>query len=160
MTENLLFQYVIFTVLNVIIQTAKSVMTIKCNKYVAAVANAVAYGFYTYIIVLTLCDLPMLEKCIITALANLVGVFVVKWVEEKAEKEKLWKVEATVPYHHAEEMITAAKQLDLSFNYVDISKYYLFNFYCPTQADSNEVKKLLNHFEAKYFVAEAKQEIL
>lgn len=54
MAENLLFQYVIFTVLNVIIQTAKSVMTIKCNKYVAAVANAVAYGLYTYIIV-TLC---------------------------------------------------------------------------------------------------------
>ena len=65
MNETLLFQYVIFTILNVVIQTAKSIMTIKCNKYVAAVANAVAYGFYTYIIVLTLCELPIFEKCLI-----------------------------------------------------------------------------------------------
>ena len=102
MTENLLWQYIIFTVLNVVIQTAKSVMTIKCNKYVASLANAVAYGFYTYIIVLTLCDLPMFEKCVITALANLVGVFAVKWVEEKAEKDKLWKIELTVPTEYIE----------------------------------------------------------
>lgn len=157
MTENLLFQYVIFTVLNVIIQTAKSVMTIKCNKYVAAVANAVAYGFYTYIIVLTLCDLPMLEKCIITALANLVGVFVVKWVEEKAEKDKLWKIELTVPT----EYIETVDKIVVPHSYIQLSdKHTVFNFYCSTPKETEAVKHITQLCDAKYFICEAKQEIL
>lgn len=159
MTENLLFQYVIFTVLNVIIQTAKSVMTIKCNKYVAAIANAVAYGFYTYIIVLTLCDLPMLEKCIITALANLVGVFVVKWVEEKAEKDKLWKIELTVPT--AEVNAIDAELVEVPHSYILLSdKHTVFNFYCATPADTLKVKSIADRHNAKYFICEARQEIL
>lgn len=159
MTENLLWQYIIFTVLNVIIQTAKSVMTIKCNKYVASIANAIAYGFYTYIIVLTLCDLPMLEKCIITALANLVGVFVVKWVEEKAEKEKLWKIELTVPT--AEVDAIDEELAEVPHSYILLSdKHTVFNFYCSTQKDSARVKEIANRHNAKYFICEARQEIL
>ena len=84
--------------LNVIIQTVKSICTIKCGKTVAAIVNAVAYGLYTYIIVLTNCDLPLLAKCLIVASANFVGVWVVKFFEEKARKDKLWKIEATVTF--------------------------------------------------------------
>ena len=31
-------------------------------------------------------------KISVTAAANLVGVFVVKWAEEKKRKDKLWKI--------------------------------------------------------------------
>ena len=157
MTENLLWQYIVFTVLNVIIQTAKSVMTIKCNKYVASLANAVAYGFYTYIIVLTLCDLPMFEKCVITALANLVGVFAVKWVEEKAEKDKLWKIELTVPT----EYIETVDKIVVPHSYIQLSdKHTVFNFYCATPKETEAVKHITQLCDAKYFICEARQEIL
>jgi hypothetical protein len=133
-------------------------MTIKCNKYVAAVANAVAYGFYTYIIVLTLCDLPMLEKCIITALANLVGVFVVKWVEEKAEKDKLWKIETT--FNKKENFIhnldVWAKIHKIPYNYIDIDKYIIVNFYSATQKESLVIKEFIKKFNGNYFVSETK----
>ena len=45
--------YIVFNILNVIIQTIKSIVTIKCNKWIAAIVNAIAYGLYTYIVVLT-----------------------------------------------------------------------------------------------------------
>jgi hypothetical protein len=98
----------------------------------------------------------MWQKCLITFICNVIGVYVVKWVEEKLEKDKLWRIEVTIPNNQAGAVIAEAKNQDLSFNYIDINKYFLFNFYCPTQADSAEVKKLLNQYDAKYFVSESK----
>ena len=51
--------FAIFNVINVSIQTIKSIVTIKCNKWVAAIVNAVAYGLYTYMVVLTTSDLDL-----------------------------------------------------------------------------------------------------
>ena len=154
----LLMLFIVMNVLNVIIQTIKSICTIKCGKVAAAIVNAVAYGLYTYIIVLTNCDLPLLAKCLIVASANFVGVFVVKYFEEKARKDKLWKVEAT--FAHKENFIhnldVWAKVNHIAYNYIDIEKYYVVNFYCPTQNESSIVKEFVNKFNGKYFVSESK----
>ena len=156
----LLILFIVMNVLNVIIQTIKSICTIKCGKAVAAIVNAVAYGLYTYIIVLTNCDLPLLAKCLIVASANFVGVFVVKYFEEKARKDKLWKVECTIPVNQVERLKNLFNQYapDIPYNYIDIQKYCIFNFYCATQAQSATVKTLLEqgNFNAKYFVSESK----
>ena len=144
-------------VLNVIIQTVKSICTIKCGKAVAAVVNAVAYGLYTYIVVLTMCDLPLLAKCLIVAGCNFVGVFVVKFFEEKARKDKLWKVEATVLRGWTDTLHQALVNAEISHNYLEnVGKYTLFNVYCETQAQSAKAKKILDQYNAKYFVSESK----
>ena len=81
----LLLLFVILTILNTIIQTVKSIATIKCGKWVAALVNAVAYGLYTYVIFFTSSEgLDLHTKAVITAVANLIGVYVVKLFEEKA----------------------------------------------------------------------------
>ena len=152
----LLILFIVMNIINVVIQTIKSIATIKCGKWGAAIVNAVAYGLYTYIVVLTMCDIDLLTKCLIVAGANFVGVYVVKLFEEKARKDKLWKVEATIPYSYGTNLIAELKASGLSFNYVDINKYYLFNIYCPTQGESAIVKKHLDKYQAKYFVSESK----
>ena len=152
----LLILFVIMNVLNVVIQTVKSICTIKCGKAVAAVVNAVAYGLYTYIVVLTMCDLPLLAKCLIVAGCNFVGVWVVKFFEEKARKDKLWKVEATIPVEVAEKVKHDLKANGLPYNYIDIEKYYLFNVYCENQEQSKVAKVVLDYYNAKYFVSESK----
>lgn len=153
---NLLVTFILLNVANVIIQTAKSIITIKCGKTPAALANAVAYGLYTIVTVYMLCELPLLQKVAIVALCNLVGVWVVKYFEEKAKRDKLWKVEVTIPAEQAGRMIEDCKYYGFTYNYVDIEKWYLFNFYCPTHADSSKVRKLLHSYDAKYFVTESK----
>ena len=152
----LLILFVVMNVLNVIIQTVKSICTIKCGKTVAAIVNAVAYGLYTYIVVLTMCDLPLLAKCLIVAGCNFVGVWVVKHFEEKARKDKLWKVEATIPVEVAEKVKHDLKANGLPYNYIDIEKYYLFNVYCENQEQSKVAKVVLDYYNAKYFVSESK----
>lgn len=156
MESTLLIQFIIFNILNVIIQTVKSVATIKCGKGMAALINAVAYGFYTYIVVLTMCDLPLLWKALIVALCNLVGVYVVKWIEEKARKDKLWLVKITVPAAEFQDVKTALDGYDIPFTYYDVKKYIVFNTFCETQKETNLVTDLCKKHNGKAFAAENK----
>ncbi len=156
----LLILFIVMNIVNVVIQTVKSIATIKCGKTAAAIVNAVAYGLYTYIVVLTMCDLPLLAKCLIVAGANFVGVWVVKYFEEKARKDKLWKVECTIPAFNAPYLIRLMNEeiSTIPYNYIDIGKYYIFNFYCESQTQSKALKGLfeLENLKAKYFVSESK----
>lgn len=156
----LLMIFIVLNIFNVIIQTAKSICTIKCGKVAASLVNALAYGLYTVVIVYTMCDLPLLLKALIVAACNLVGVFVVKLIEEKAQKDKLWKVEATVSAEKGLELKDWAKllsnQFNLSFNYIEAGKYWVFNFFCSDKEASANIKNLLKEFDAKYFVSETK----
>ena len=97
----------------------------------------------------------------VLAVANLVGVYVVKFFEEKSRKDKLWKVEATVPYDEYETVDFNLTNLYLPHNYILLGeKYAIFNIYCATQKDSEFAKKVLDKFNAKYFVSEAKTSVL
>lgn len=155
MDMELFWIFVVLNVVNVIIQTVKSLCTVKGGKVVAALANAIAYGLYTVVVIYMVCDLPLWLKVIVVGLCNLVGVFVVKWIEEAARKDKLWKVEATVNGQHTREIEYLLK--DIPHSYLVISnKHTLFNFYCSTQKESAKVKEVINSYGAKYFVSESK----
>lgn len=155
MDMKLFWLFVILNVVNVVIQTVKSIATIKCGKTMASIVNAVAYGLYTVVVVYTVCDLPLWLKVAVVGLANLVGVYVVKYIEEKGRKDKLWKIEVTIPAEY-----TDAVDFDLKgipHSYIEISpKHTLFNFYCATQKESTKVKDIVNQYGAKYFVSESK----
>ena len=92
-------------------------------------------------------------KVVVVGVCNLIGVFVVKLIEEKSRKDKLWKVELTVP----KENTSAIDLLDVPHSYVEAGKHTLFNFYCATQSESKTVKEIANKYGAKYFVAESKE---
>ena len=51
MDMNLLLVFIGLNIVNVIIQTIKSIATIKCGKGVASLVNAVAFGLYTVVTV-------------------------------------------------------------------------------------------------------------
>ena len=154
----MLIIFIVLTILNVVIQTIKSIATIKCGKVVASLVNAVAYGLYTYVIFFTSADgIDLHAKALITAFANLVGVYVVKFFEEKARKDKLWKVEATVPYSQWENLDYNLTNHFIEHNYILLGeKYAVFNIYCPYQEQSKWAKKILDQHQAKYFVSESK----
>ena len=154
MDNQLLLEFIIFTMLNVIIQTAKGIITIKGSKFAAASANAVAYGLNTYIIVLTMCELPMILKAVITALVNFVGVYLVKWAEEKTEKTKLWKIEISVLAENAEKIKSALDAFGVSRDDgKKVGKWVKFDTYCYTKKESAFVREIAERYKAKYFAS-------
>ena len=153
---NTILLFALCTAVNVILSTIKSILTVKGGKFSASFINAITYGFYSYVIVLTSADgMPIWLKMAITTICNFVGVYLVKWIEEKARKDKLWKVELTVPTKYTNTIDFDLH--DVPHSYIELSdKHTLFNFYCATQKESAKVKAIANQYEAKYFVAESK----
>ena len=143
MNTKLLLIFIALNITNVIIQTIKSLVTVKCGKTAAALINAAAYGLYTVVVIYTVCELPLYLKALIVAICNLVGVYVVKLIEERARRDKLWKVEATIPVEIAEKVKHDLRANGLPHNYIDIEKYYLFNVYCENQEQSKVAKVIL-----------------
>lgn len=153
---NTILLFALCTAVNVILSTIKSILTVNGGKLSASFINALTYGFYSYVIVLTSADgMPIWLKMVITAICNFIGVYLVKWIEEKARKDKLWKVELTVPTKYTNTIDFDLH--DVPHSYIELSdKHTLFNFYCATQKESAKVKAIANQYEAKYFVAESK----
>ena len=157
MDTKLLLVFIVLNIANVIIQTVKSIATVKCGKVSAAVINAVAYGLYTIVTVYLMCELDLYLKAGIVALCNLVGVYVVKLIEEKARKDKLWKVEATFLSSDTESVSKHLKECGIPFSYIEnVGKYTIFNIYCRAQFESVVVRDMLENYDAKYFVSESK----
>ena len=154
MDYQLLISFIIFSTINVVIQTAKSIITYKGGKFAAATANALAYGLYTYIIVLTMCELPMILKAVITALVNFVGVYLVKWAEEKTEKTKLWKIEISVLAENADKIKNALDAFGISRDDgKPVGKWVKFDTYCYTKKESAFVREIAERYKAKYFAS-------
>lgn len=156
MNIQLFVTFIILNALNVIIQTVKSIATVKCGKVVAAFTNAIAYGLYTVVVVYMVCELPLWLKALVIGLCNLVGVFVVKLIEERIQKDKLWKVEMTVPKGMQVSVIDALDKAGISFNSTVCHKWALFNCYCSTKQESHNVREIGKKYGAKFFAAEGK----
>ena len=153
-----LWVFIILNIANVIIQTVKSIATIKCGAWSASIINAVAYGLYTVVVVFMNADgLGIMWKAVIIGLANLIGVYVVKIIEIKNRKDKLWKVEATVTPDKVSEVDSELAKFGIPHNcFRTDGEYRVFNIYCATQQESHNAREILNKYGAKYFVSESK----
>ena len=155
--NNLLVVFILCNIANVIIQTIKSLATIKCGKGVASVINALAYGFYTYIVILMVCELPLLTKCLIVGACNLIGVYVVKDVEERLRKDKLWLVKVTVKEKNLNNIIGMLTCSGISYSVIQTNKMYVvLDCYCETKKQTSLVKDFCERCGGKLFATESK----
>ena len=146
-----LLLFIICTFANVVLSTIKSVMTIKGGKVSAAVWNALAFGLYSYIVVLTAtAPISTLGKVLVTVGCNLVGVYGVKLFEEKLRKDRLWNDYGFV----APAMHGALKSANIPNNYVEAGKYAIFNCYCAAKADTETAITIGADYGAKFFASE------
>ena len=151
-----LIVFIILSIINVVFSTVRSIATIKSSKTIASLLSGGYFAFYNIMLIYTVAEFPMWQKCVITFFCNVIGVWLVKFFEEKSKKDKLWKVELTVKQNKSKNMIAELENLEIPSNYIDVGKYVIFNCYCATQKESVLIRNIANRFHAKYFVAESK----
>lgn len=152
-----LWVFILLNLVNVVIQTVKSIATIKCGAWSAAVINAVAYGLYTIVVIyMNLDGLGIVWKAVIIGIANLLGVYVVKVVEEKKKKDKLWLVKMTVKKDCASSVHKFLNDNDIPCTIYMTDKYYVFDCFCSTQKQTEQVKSVGVSFGGKLFATENK----
>jgi len=156
---NILLLFTLLSIINVIFSTIRSLVTIKSGKGIASVINGGYFAFYNVILIYSVAEFPMWQKCIITFACNVVGVYIVKLIEEKARKDKLWLVQATVKTQETRQLSQDLHNLAIPYNYLvdSTGQRAIFNIYCATQKESALVKEIINKYHAKYFVSESKQ---
>ena len=154
--ENIVI-FAIATVINVTLSTIRSIATIKCGKWVSAVANAVCYGFYPLIVMLTAKDtVSIMVNMGITAIANFVCVWVIKFIEEKAKKDKMWKVEMAIPKEDCSLVKATLDRKNIPCNYVEVGQWVMFNCYCNTQNDTAICVDIAKKLQGKISAYESK----
>lgn len=156
MDIKLLIFFIILNLINVALQTVKSLLTNKGNKWSAAIANAVAYGVYTILLVYMTCNLSLAAKVVIVGGCNLIAVFVVKWIEEKMQKNKLWKIELTIDNKKEENFSSMLKAANISHYQITDDRYSHFYCFCGSRQESAAVREIAKKFNAKHFASESK----
>ena len=153
MDYNFLTVFFVLSIINVVFATIKSLVTINGGKLTASLVSGGYFAFYNIMMQYTVADFPMWQKCVITFVCNVVGVYLVKWGEEKSRKDKLWKIEATFDKEHLEAIDKATA---IPHSYIDIGYHVIFNFYAENQRQSAIVKEIVEKYHVKYFVSESK----
>lgn len=155
---NILFVFTALSLLNVVGSTARSLIVINGNKWGASFASAMYYAFYNIVLIYTVMDFPLMQKVIITFICNLIGTYVVKFIEEKMRKDKLWKIEFTVLTKFQPLIINDLEMCGIPYKYYDLgeSKHCEFDCYASTQEESIKIKNIIDTYNGKYFVSESK----
>ena len=153
--------FIVATIINVTLSTIRSICTIKCGKWLSAISNAICYGFYPLIVMLTAKDtVTILANMAITAIVNFICVWIIKWVEEKAKKDKMWKVEMAIPILSADMVDSELSIGSIPYNYMRLGKWAVFNCYCETQADTKICVDLAKRFDGKISAYENKMGVI
>ena len=159
-TTYLFWQFVVLNFVNVLVNTARSLCTIKGGKWVASIMNAICYGYYTVIIVITATyDMPLLIKCFAVAFVNFVGVFTIKFCEEKMKKPSLWIYNAIgIDSIKCKVLANYCKNESIKYAYLKIEEnFYNIEIFSETSKDSEKIVKGLENLELKYYAVEAKE---
>lgn len=155
--EKIVVVFIVCSLVNVILSTLKTLIMVNAGEKMSIFINAVCYGFYT-LVVKQLTSVDYATAVIVTIMANIVGVWISYRIMNLFKKDKLWKIEATFKYSvdFLDSLKMWADNTLIPYNYVDIGKYYIVNFYATTQKDSSEVKQFIEYFDGKYFAIETK----
>ena len=163
---------VLFTVgqlINVMLNTFRSIIMHKEKKLSSSIINAVTYGFYTIIVLFTAIPLflndgiDLITKIVITVITNFVGVWVSMVILEKFKKDSLWEITATTDREHLEEIREYLNICKIPHNYNLIDNYentkIVFRIYSENQKQSIETKYILDKCNAKYIVHEERAKL-
>lgn len=149
--------FTIATIINVTLSTIRALCTIKGGKWLSASMNALCYGFYPLIVMLTAKDtVSIVVNMLITALANFVCVWLIKLVEEKSRKSKMWKVEMAIPKEELNLVVQMLERKNIPFNYVEVGSWIMFNCYCNEQKDTSVCVGVAKNLGGKISAYESK----
>lgn len=146
--------FFICSLINVMLSTLKTILTVKASKGVATIINAITYGFYA-IVVKQLASLDLITTVTVTIVTNIIGVYVSMWLLEKTKKDCLWKISVTTKDNT---LVEKLEKFSISYvmNPVQYKKqtYYNIDVFSENQKDSSIIENILKEYKVKYNITE------
>lgn len=146
--------FFVLNLINVILGTMRSILTVKSTPFVSMIINTVSYTFYSGIVKLV-SGQSMAVVLITTALTNITGVYIAQFILNKARKDKLWRITATLPADIDSGVIVPELEEKGIASVVYIGEdVKLIDIYSKTQGESLVIKEILEPLKVKYSVVE------
>lgn len=146
--------FFICSLINVMLSTLKTILTVKASKGVATIINAITYGFYA-IVVKQLASLDLITTITVTIITNIIGVYVSMWLLERTKKDCLWKISVTTKDNT---LVEKLEKFSISYvmNPVQYKKqtYYNIDVFSENQKDSSIIENILKEYKVKYNITE------
>lgn len=146
--------FIALSIVNVVFSTIRSIVTIKGGRVLASLISGGYFAFYNIMLLYTVMDFPMWQKCAITFACNVIGVWIVKFIEEKLRKDKLWKVDCTFYTSATDDVRHALDIHSIPYVYNEYGKHTMFTVFCDTQKESARVAEIVRKYHGKYFISE------
>lgn len=148
--------FFILNLINVILGTMRSILTVKSTPFVSMLINTVSYTFYAGIVKLV-SGQDMVVVLVTTALTNIIGVYIARFVLDKFKRDRLWRITATLVKGRrtdSAQIINELKKYNIEYNMNDIGRSIVFDIFSKTQGESALLKEILNKPDVKYHVIE------
>lgn len=157
MLENLIsmttLYFFLISLVNVMLNSIKSICTVRYGRGINVIANVIAYSFYVVVVKQT-ASLPLEVTIIATACANALGVWLSYVILDYLQKDKLWKIEVVVSKQHTNILHSALTHIP--HDYIELGPKTLFNFYCGSKQETTEVISSCKKYRGRFFAVENK----
>lgn len=146
--------FFVCSLINVMLSTMKTILTVKASRHTASVINAITYGFYT-IVVKQLTSVDLTIAVVVTIIANILGVEISMILLDKFKKDCLWKISITTK---DETLVKKLEQFSIEYTINPVEykgkTYFSIDAFSENQKDSNIIKNILDEYNVKYNITE------
>ena len=143
--------FFLISLLNVILNSIKSICIVRYGRGINVLANVIAYSFYVVVVKQT-ASLPLEITVVATAAANALGVWLSYVILDFLQKDRLWKIEVVVPKQYASTIHYTLSRI--SHEYIEVGPKTLFNFYCSSKTETREVISQCKKYGGRFFAVE------
>ena len=151
--------FFILNLINVILGTMRSILTVKAKQSIAIVINTLSYTFYAGIVKL-ISGQSLVIVLITTALTNLIGVYIATSIIKKIQPQKLWVIDLTISDKIKLNILYELNTYNLQYSVFDIENSNFLNIkvYSYDKEESRKIKKIIEKYKSniKYNIQETK----
>ena len=149
---SILIAFTITQIINVVIGTFKSVLTIKGTKISAAFVNGLSYAVNALVIKKITGISNEFIVIVLTFITNFIGVYVSLWIMDKIKKDKLWVITAVINENDSTifevDLIGASLKFS-KLNYTGDTRAYMV--FSNNKEQSAEFNKIIKKYDDVHY---------
>lgn len=150
-----LILFCVLQFINVVLGTLRSICTVKAGLHIGMLVNVASYTFYAAVVKL-LTEQDLYIVIVVTAVTNCIGFYLAQFLFKKMQKDKLWRITATVSTKNTSAICKMLEKYNISYNVqaTEGNRTSIFDIFSKTQGESVLIKEILVENSAKYHVLE------
>ena len=156
MTDELLI-FISVQLINVVLSTIKSILTVNGGRLTASTINAISYTFGA-IITKMITEQSFEVVITVTLFTNLIGVYVAKWIMDQTKPVYLWTMIATIRSTDKDCIEKAMLRRNIQYTLIKAENdRYQLTIFCYSKGESAMAAELMHDNKFNYTITQSRK---